>query len=165
MIFGAQRPGYSSRQVHKAQTQEWITFIKNQGIKRVCCLLPENQLAYYFDENLLDTYQREFGEKNVCWAPIEDFHLCKETTLSEAILPFLQASDAQATPAIVHCSGGLGRTGHVLAAWLVFGRGFGIDEALVAVKEMGRNPKEAVSYGNATEAELHALLMACRRQV
>ena len=61
----------------------------------------------------------------------------------------------------MHCAGGRGRTGHVLAAWLVFGRGFSIDEAVAAVKEMGRNPFEAVEAGNATVAQLHGLLQTC----
>ena len=63
---------------------------------------------------------------------------------------------------IVHCSGGSGRTGHVLAAWLVGGRGYGIPEALGAVWEMGRNPWEAVEHKHAIQEDLRLLLEACR---
>jgi hypothetical protein len=44
----------------------------------------------------------------------------------------------------VHCSGGVGRTGHILAAWLVAGRGFTHQEAIATVQKTGRNPYEAI---------------------
>ena len=52
-------------------------------------------------------------------AEVEDYHLCDHATLERHILPFLHESDQTTTPVLVHCSGGSGRTGHVLAAWLV----------------------------------------------
>lgn len=108
---------------------------------------------------LLKIYREELGEDKVCWAPVEDFYLCGYNMLTKRILPFLKETDERA---VVHCSGGSGRTGHVLAAWLVAGRGFSVERALAAVVEMGRNPHEAVEVGNATEGELHALLERCR---
>ncbi|MBI3301341.1 MAG: hypothetical protein HYZ72_04590 [Deltaproteobacteria bacterium] len=65
-------------------------------------------------------------------------------------------------PVVVHCYGGRGRAGHVLSAWLVFGRGFPIADAVVAVKEMGRNPHEAADWGNAQPEDLYVLLEACQ---
>jgi protein-tyrosine phosphatase len=136
IVFGASRPGYSNRQV-----SDWIEFIKNQNIKRVCCLLCEEQLARY--SNLLGIYQQEFGNQKVCWAPIKDFHFSNLETLTQKILPFLRAADKQSEKVVVHCSGGIGRTGHVLAAWLVSNRGFSNQDAIAAVKRTGRNPYEA----------------------
>jgi len=162
IVFGAERPGYSSKSVSLSDVQKWISFMKRQGPKRVCCLLPQNQLSYY-DEELSDSYRKEFGQDHICWAPVEDYHLCDVATLTERILPFLKESDIKGEPVVVHCSGGSGRTGHVLAAWLVFGRGFSVEDALLAVKKMGRNPCEAVNYGNATTHELFALLQECQR--
>ena len=92
-------------------------------------------------------------------APIPDFHLASKAVL-ENTLAFLKKADQVHEAVVVHCAGGRGRTGHLLAAWLVFGRGFSIDEAVAAVKSMGRNPYEAVEAGNATVAELHGLLAA-----
>ncbi|MFN6461736.1 MAG: dual specificity protein phosphatase family protein [Nostoc sp. DedVER02] len=136
IVFGAARPGYTNNQV-----QDWIGFMKCQNIKRVCCLIDERQLANY--SHLLDTYKQEFGNQLVCWEPIADFHLCDLETLTQKILPFLIEADKQNEKVVVHCSGGIGRTGHVLAAWLVSVRGLSNQAAIAAVKRTGRNPYEA----------------------
>lgn len=162
IVFGAARPGYSNKQV-----LDWVEFMKCFGIKRVCCLLPDNQLACY--SALLDTYQQEFGNNCVCWAPIADFHLADTETLTKKILPFLAQADLQGEKVVVHCSGGIGRTGHVLAAWLVSGRGLSNLAAIAAVRRTGRNPYEAaiaavIRGRNPFKAfgDLDALLNDCR---
>lgn len=61
---------------------------------------------------------------------------------------------------VVHCSAGSGRTGHVLAAWLVYRHGLTENEALRAVTHVAdvqRNPFEAVDR-EATHEALYALL-------
>ena len=142
---------------HSSQVYEWMKFVSDSGIRRVCCLLPPEQLSYY-DCNLLEEYRVRFGEANVCSAPVEDYHLCEARLLEAVVLPFLAESDRRALPIVVHCSGGSGRTGHVLAAWLVRQRGLSVEEALAAVAATGRNPLEAIQSGNATEEELRQLL-------
>lgn len=133
--------------------------MKSRGIKRVVCLLPKSQLDYYkgIPGGLLKLYNNEFGEENVLSAPVEDFHLPEPNKLKQ-ILDFLKNSDKMKEKVVVHCSGGLGRTGVVLAAWLAHGRGLSEKEALEAVIATGRNPYEAVECGNATEEDLKALL-------
>lgn len=154
IVYGAQRPGYSAKSVPAADVKKWIDFMKAKHIVRVCCLLSPSQLRYYRPD-LLDQYREAFGASNLCAVHVEDYHLCDHRTLELMILPFLVESDRAGTPVVVHCSGGSGRTGHVLAAWLVRHRGLSVDEALVAV---GRNPREAVQCGFATEKELRHLL-------
>ncbi|MEJ1931045.1 dual specificity protein phosphatase family protein [Nostoc sp. NIES-2111] len=136
IVFGASRPGYSNQ-----GTYHWIDFMKQQDIQKVCCLLADEQLNSY--SHLLDTYQKEFGNQQICWAAIPDFQLADINTLTQKILPFLMTADKLNEKVVVHCSGGIGRTGHVLAAWLVYGRGFSSQDALAAVKRTGRNPHEA----------------------
>lgn len=162
IVFGSARPGYS-----KAQVRDWLEYMKGQEIKRICCLLPQKQLAPYSD--LLGTYAQEFGSQKVCWTPIEDFTLAKPEMLTGKILPFLREADRQDEKVVVHCSGGVGRTGHVLAAWLVCGRGFSHRAAINAVRQTGRNPYEvaiaAVFQAKnpfKAIAELESLLVCCR---
>lgn len=156
-MHGSQRSGYSAKSVASAVVDDWIRFMKQRGISRVCCLLWPDQLAYY-PQDLLEQYRKAFGEQNVRSTPVKDYHLCNAATLEEKILPFLFESDANAARVLVHCSGGSGRTGHVLAAWLVRGRGLTVGSAIQAVIASGRNPRESVQHGNATEAQLCTLL-------
>lgn len=163
IVFGSARPGYTNEQVN-----EWIEFMQTQGIQRVCCLLPKTQLVRYSD--LLGVYQQIFGRGQVCWAPIQDFHFATSKAICFQILPFLAAADQQNKKVVVHCSGGIGRTGHVLAAWLVAARGFSIKSAISAVKQTGKNPYEAIVSAPfkgrnpwSVAAELNTLLNECER--
>ncbi|PMB52342.1 protein-tyrosine phosphatase family protein [Fischerella sp. JS2] len=163
IVFGSARPGYSS-----AKVNQWIEFMQNQDIKRICCLLPQTQLAHY--PNLLEVYRQKFGIDQICWTPIEDFQYADRQTLIQQILPFLAVANQRKEKVVVHCSGGVGRTGHVLAAWLVSKRGFSNQQAIAAVRKTGKNPYEAAIAGvfkgkNPWKivAELNALLDDCRR--
>ena len=163
IVFGSARSGYGHEQV-----TEWIEFMQNQDIQRVCCLLPESQLTRY--SNLLDLYRQTFGLDQVCWASIEDFHFADPEILIHQILPFLAIANQSHEKVVVHCSGGVGRTGHVLAAWLVAGRGLSHKAAIAAVEQTGKNPYEAVIAAPfkgrspwKVAAELDRLLDECNR--
>jgi protein-tyrosine phosphatase len=160
-IFGAARPGYSNAAVNR-----WVVFMQSQGIQDVCCLMPLSQLAGY-SSNLIEVYRQRF--RQVCWASIEDFQLANCETLVRQILPFLVDADLRNEKTVVHCAGGVGRTGQVLAAWLVRRWGLSNREAIAAVKRTGRNPYEAVFMAPLRGkspwkaiAELNLLLDACR---
>ncbi|MGB5961636.1 MAG: dual specificity protein phosphatase family protein [Coleofasciculaceae cyanobacterium] len=135
IVFGASRPGYSDQEI-----DTWLNFMIEQNIKKVCCLLDDKQLVNY--SNLLEIYQQQFGIDHVCWAPIKDFHLASLENLTQNILPFLKKADQQGQKVVVHCGGGIGRTGHILAAWLVSNSGLSNQAAIAAVKKTGRNPYE-----------------------
>jgi protein-tyrosine phosphatase len=155
IVYGACRPGYPSRTVSHSAVQEWIAFMREQQIARVVCLLPPSQLRYYSD--VLGLYREAFGSAKVCWAPIEDYHLADVGTLTDTVLPFLADAAHHQEKTVVHCSGGIGRTGHVLAAWLVSHRRMSNDEATEAVSRSGRDARES------GDSRLDALLDACRR--
>ncbi len=157
IVFGSERPGYDSRDVPDRAVREWVQFMENQGIQRICCLLHPDQLEFYSCD-LLAEYKAIFGDSNVCHAPISDYHLIDTIVLSEVVLPFLKESAERDQPVVVHCSGGSGRTGHVLAAWLTRERGMDLQQALNSTYEQYRNPREAVFAGNAEEEDLYKLL-------
>lgn len=159
-VFGAARPGYPSHSVAKDDIDSWLLFMHSRGIERVCCLLDDSQLAYY-ENDLLGTYRTAFGERNVCSAPTEDYRLCDLATLTGVVLPFLVASDREAMKVVVHCSAGMGRTGLVLAAWLVHARELRQEDALSTVKEMGRDPYQGVGTDAEKWSRLQGLLGGC----
>lgn len=155
-MFGAEGPSYDP-----ASVKEWISHMKTHGIKRVCCLLSEEELEWY-QVNLLNAYRSEFGEDNISSAPVKDLHLINRALLKN-VLGFLKESNEKKKPVVVHCRGGLGRTGHVLSAWLVFHDGFSVAEALSTVENRGRIPRQAITLGNATQKQLCDLLRSCER--
>jgi protein-tyrosine phosphatase len=163
IVFGAARPSYNDNKV-----VQWIEFMHNRNIQRICCLLSLTQLNHY--SNLLEVYRQHFETSQVYWAPIEDFQLVDYETLTQKILPFLSMANQQNEKVVVHCSGGVGRTGQVLAAWLVYERGFSPQEAIAAVKRTDRNPHEAAIVAllkgqNPFKviAQFHATLEHCQK--
>lgn len=162
IVYGSARPGYSNEEV-----LQWIEFMQSRDIKRVCCLLAPTQLNNY--ANLLDLYKQEFGTNKICWAPIEDFNLIDIQTLTQKILPFLKQANDNGEKIVVHCSAGIGRTGQVLAAWLVYARGFSNQEAISTVMRTGRNPCEFIvtvakkgQHPSEAISQLNSLLDDCR---
>ena len=163
IVFGAARPKYNQKSV-----EQWIEFMQGRGIQRVCCLLKSDRLTRY-PIDLRETYQQKFGSQSVLWCPIEDFQLPQSSMLIEQIIPFLIYSDRHLQKVVVHCSGGVGRTGVVLASWLVSGRGFSNREALSAVLQNHRNPYEAIIAATfrfqnpyRVRSQLNSLLNDCR---
>lgn len=157
IVYGARRPGFPFPSVPDEMVTQWIDYMESHSIQRVVCLLPPSQLSGYKD--LLGMYRTRFGAPNVCWAPIDDFKLASESILLGDILPFLHDSDQLHLKTVVHCAGGIGRTGHVLAAWLVSTHGFTNEEAIRAVKQNGRNARES------GDPRLDELLNLCRERV
>lgn len=158
-VFGAAKPDRNP--------QPWLDFMRRQAIARVCCLLEESALRKY--SGLIAQYQQYFGEGNVLWAPIPDFTIAPPQLLTQTILPFLTNSIAHQQKVVVHCAGGLGRTGQVLAAWLVYQQGLSNQEAIETVKAAGRKPQEAIRYALLfgqnpanLRQQLNLLLDSCR---
>ena len=138
VVFGAARPRYTPESV-----EHWIGFIQSQKIQRICCLLEQDCLRRY-PIDLLETYREKFGRESLLWQPLADFQLPPSSSLIKQIIPWLICSEQNQEKVVVHCSGGIGRTGIVLASWLVARRGFTNREAISAVKQNLRNPDEAI---------------------
>ena len=136
VVYGASRPGYRHETSDPdAAVPDWIECMQSQGIERVCCLLDEKLQRY---DDLLGQYETAFGQQQVCHAPIPDYSTVEQATWYEQIYPFLSTADTYDELAIVHCSAGQGRTGHVLALC----RGYDLETAVNTVQETGRTPLE-----------------------
>lgn len=157
IVHGACAPGWDDPSRSAAVTT-WLDDLEAAGIRRVCCLLSAEQVRQF--DSLLDRYRERFGEDHVLHAPITDHELTTPELLAETVLPFLRAADAASEPVVVHCLAGIGRTGQVLAAWLVHARGYEPNGAVTTIRRAGREPAEAIRSGNATRAELDELLRA-----
>lgn len=157
-VFGAAAPGFGAPAAGADPVGVWITEMRAEGVDRACCLLSDGQLDRYDD--LLGRYRAAFGTDSVLHAPVPDHHLAAEATLIEEVLPFFRGADDAGERVVAHCLAGVGRTGHVLAAWLVHARGYEPADALETVRDTGRRPRDAVTSGNATDEELLALLSA-----
>ena len=159
-IYGSERPGYGSNSVSKSQVVEWLSFMDEQKIERICCLLDEEQLGFYRSYPLLAALREKYGDENVLHALVPDFNLCSQDLLIHQLIPFLEESKAQVKRTVVHCAGGKGRTGHVLAAWLVRSERMTPENAISTVSSLFREPLEAVERGNASYDSLINLLLA-----
>ncbi len=152
VVYGACCPSWHSAGSHEQAIDQWLSFMQDAGIERVCCLLPGRQLDAH-DANL-SRYEDAFGTASVRHAPVPDQRLVAIETLQEDVLPFLDDADTAGEPVVVHCLAGIGRTGQVLAAWLVRARGYTPQAAIETVREMGRDPFEPVDHGNATRQDV-----------
>jgi protein-tyrosine phosphatase len=162
LVFGSQRPGNPGKFVQRQVVDDWVAFMKRQGMRRVVCLLPDEELKYYpLDGGLLGLYAETFGPDNVLWAPTPDMQLPNGEAVRH-ILYFLHDAVEKGEKTVVHCAAGQGRTGLVLAAWLIYGHRMTERKAIKTVEEQNRNPREAVLYGNAAEDELMKVLAVAR---
>jgi protein-tyrosine phosphatase/nicotinamidase-related amidase len=107
---------------------------REQGVARLLCLVPTDELDRYGVADLLDVAAAAGLE--TCQIPIADQRPCSPEDAARAVA-FLDAADGRDT--LVHCVGGLGRSGMIVAHALV-GRGFSPDQAIAAVRA-ARGPR------------------------
>ncbi|QLH79209.1 dual specificity protein phosphatase family protein [Halosimplex rubrum] len=158
-VYGACSPGWHSAADRSHALADWIAVARANDIERVCSLLPGDQSPGDLET---DGYTDVFGQDNVLHAPIPDGRLACPALLKREVLPFLDDAVEADERVVVHCLDGMGRTGQVLAAWLAHDRDYEPEEAIETVEETGRQPREPVREGNASEQELRDLLTVVR---
>jgi protein-tyrosine phosphatase len=165
-VFGSTAPFGPRPQdgIGREDVNDWIAFMKARGIARVVCLLPDDQIAQWYrpiPEGLIRCYHDEFGAKNVLHEPVNDMSLASYDSLLR-VVRFLEAGTAAQRATVVHCLAGIGRTGHVLAAWLAYSRDVEPETAIRQARHGGRDPLEAARSGGATREDLLRLLADIR---
>lgn len=155
VVYGSCRPGIGRVQtIPPESVDDWIEFMLSQGISRVVVLLHAHQLEYY-QEDLLAAYRKRFSA--VTWAPIPDFETPDLPTLHKAVAALKEAEEA-GEKVVVHCSAGMGRTGIILAAWLILRHGQSARQAVhtvvnyAAMHDATRVPSEAPDALNLLES-------------
>jgi len=162
LVFGSQRPGNPGKFIQRQVVDDWVAFMKGQGIQRVVCLLPEEELKYYpLEGGLLGLYAEAFGPDSVLWAPTPDMQLPTGEAVRH-ILYFLHDAADKGEKTVVHCAAGQGRTGLVLAAWLIYRERVSERKAIKMVEEQNRNPREAVRRDKVSETDMMAVLAVAR---
>jgi len=112
-LYRSSRPGYSGGgriPVGMGEVQRWIEAAQANGVTSIICLLDEENLCLYPDNDLLGIYRTAGFE--VRHVPARDHAI--PPLASDQLAAVLQAYRELPKPVLIHCSAGLGRTG---AAW------------------------------------------------
>lgn len=114
VMHSAERPGNPPEKdgiVGTAEVQEWIDFIKGQGVTNVIALLEEKELAIYEEPGL----QKMMSDNGMKWHRIG----MGSDGAPKEILTLIEEAEARGEKVVTHCTGGIGRCGRACAAWLV----------------------------------------------
>ncbi|TGN01321.1 dual specificity protein phosphatase family protein [Leptospira yasudae] len=109
-----------------------IATIQKEGITHVLCLLTENEFLEYGVKDLRTEYQAH--GLNVYHCPVLD----QMAPLIDQAIPTLQWMDqalSQNGKLLIHCVGGLGRSGTLAAAYTIWKEKLGAEEAISLVRE------------------------------
>jgi protein-tyrosine phosphatase len=155
-VFGACAPGWHTAAEHPTAIEQWVSFMRERDIERVCCLLQMSHSEAM--ESGFGAYQDAFGSENVKHVPMADRRLVDPDRVRTDVFPFIEASVEADERVVVHGLSGLGRTGQVLAAWLVSHHEYRPHDAVDTVMEMGRDPSIVVDFGAASRHELLDML-------
>ena len=107
----------------RPQNEEELEGLKRTGIKAIVSL-TEDRLEFEVEHLGFDYLH----------SPITDFEAPSQNQLCE-IIRFIEEMISESKPVLVHCAAGKGRTGTVLAAYLVY-HGKSAEEAINRVRIM-----------------------------
>jgi len=106
--------------------------LREDGVQSVLCLVPEEELARYGVGSLLEAYARQGFE--TLHLPVLDQKACSVEDMSAAVR-WVDTAVQQGRSVLIHCVGGLGRSGMAAACYLRK-RGATFEEALREVRRV-----------------------------
>lgn len=117
--------------------EEW----KREGVRAVVVLVESHELGCLGG---VDVYLELFRERGfeVLHSPIRDFYVPTIEQCLE-IVEWIGRRVDEGKPVLVHCYGGLGRSGTVAACYLVYRYGVEPEEAVRVVRERRRRAIES----------------------
>ena len=118
-LAGCSRPG-----AHGQSIADDLAILRDHGIQSVLTLTETPVLAHELEAAGLDTLH----------LPVDDFFAPTTQQMLQA-LAYIDASLAESMPVAVHCLAGQGRTGTILAAWLLRS-GLSADEAISEIRTL-----------------------------
>lgn len=119
----------------RPETEAELKGLKEQGIKAIISLTGTP-----LNPEIVNSLGSDYLHSHISGAPTAN-------QLDE-IIRFIVQKNAQSKPVLVHCGEGKGRTGTVLAAYLVF-HGLAADEAIRRVREKRPGSIENLEQENA----------------
>ncbi|MEM7346093.1 MAG: phosphotransferase, partial [Chloroflexota bacterium] len=113
-----------------------IAALKDQKVSHIVTLITENEFTHYGVDTLLDQYRKAGFE--TYHLPILDQGVCSDAEM-QTLLDWLDQALADEANIMIHCVGGLGRSGLVAACHL---KNEGLDsEAAIAEVRRARSPR------------------------
>jgi protein-tyrosine phosphatase len=137
--IGAARVGLTvlpGRRDWRRNLDDDLEALREAGIDAVLCLVPHDELERYGVGELLPAY--DAAGLHTMHLSLLDQHGASAATLAEAT-EWIEACVRGGRCVLVHCVGGLGRSGMVAAAWLR-SRGVPVEDALACVRA-ARGPR------------------------
>jgi hypothetical protein len=113
-----------------------VDALEHAGATHVLCLLGDDELHAYGVPKALEVYRER--QLEVLQLPIIDQGVCSVEEM-KSVVAWVEGALAATSSVVVHCAGGLGRSGIAAAAYLVE-RGLTADEAIATVRR-ARSPR------------------------
>jgi len=157
LVHGCERPGCGKvfdapGAIAPSEVGVWADFMKGKGIKRVLSLLNEKEYTYYAG----DGYKGELVNANGFDPEKVTLVDVYKPGAAQESLAALQAAKNANEKLVLHCSGGKGRTGLILAQYLCSLEGYGPEQASKVIMET------AAATGTERKVKLSNLEKYCK---